>query len=312
MGAPHTIDVILADDPSKHLKGPFTADEPVYNIIQRIAIELQQPQADYNYQELYLSGFHLEYYPQLPLANYRILGGILTYQSFRKGEISVFVKTLTHGKTLCISCNPWNTVLALKKILFRREGVPLGQMLLQYHGKLLKDDSSLQSQGVHAMATLTMSTRVRGGLNLILSASTRFADVSTGNTENFKLVSRSSPGLTVRPGTNVQVMCPCTPRYQVICPVHFGTIELTQRQFICPNCKSSHDTVPVTVGFRMCKYRFHGLKADGTQFTTGWAVIDQQGYYRRFESRIQTEWTRLDFLAHGAEHFGRLILKASE
>ncbi|KAK3804857.1 MAG: hypothetical protein J3R72DRAFT_428693 [Linnemannia gamsii] len=127
MASLQTVEVILANDLSKQLRVPFTTDESVYNITQRIAIELQEPQGDYNYQELYLAGFHLEY-PHLPLADYRVLGGTLT--------------TLTLGNTLCIPCNNWDTVLTLKKILFRREGVPLAQLQLQLlqDGKILVDD----------------------------------------------------------------------------------------------------------------------------------------------------------------------------
>ncbi|KAG0371948.1 hypothetical protein BGX24_000955 [Mortierella sp. AD032] len=293
MASLQTVEVILANDLSKHLRVPFTTDEPVYNIIQRIAIELQEPQGDYNYQELYLAGFHLEY-PHLPLADYCVLGGTLTYQSFKKGDMSVFVRTLTLGNTLCIPCNPLDTVLTLKKILFRREGVPLAQLQLLQDGKILVDDKTLQSQGVDAMSTLTMLTRLPGGLALGFNAPLQFADVSDGSGPmKRKLYTNAPRGRSVSTGTNVEVNCDCTPRYQVICDIGFGTIELTQNQFTCPNCESSENTVPVTVGFWMCKYRFHGLKADGTQFTACWNLVRKSDKYQLFDPRKQTEWTRL-------------------
>lgn len=150
---------MLADKPGKRVKVPYTANEPVYNIVRRITMELQESKADYNYQELYLGGFHLEY-PHLSLDNYRVLGGTLTYQSFKKGDMSVYVKTLTKGKTLCIGCNPSDTILALKKILFRREGTPLSQVKLHYKGKVLDDEDTLESRGIGRLSTLAMSTFV--------------------------------------------------------------------------------------------------------------------------------------------------------
>ena len=43
-------------------------------------------------------------------------------------------------KSLCISCNSSDTTLDIKKIIFKREGLPLAQLLLQYRGIILKDD----------------------------------------------------------------------------------------------------------------------------------------------------------------------------
>jgi hypothetical protein len=291
MESAQTVEVMLADNPGSRLKVPYSIDEPIYNIVQRIAIELQEPKDDYNYQELYLGGFHLEY-PQLPLDNYRVLGGTLTYQSFKKGDMSVFVKTLS-GKTLCIGCNPSDTILALRKILFKREGVPLAQLRLQYRGRILKDHSTLESKDIGSLSTLTMTTRVRGGDYMGLVEPFQFADVSDrSGVINKKLAHSASPGRTLCAGTNVKVNCPCTD-YEVISPVHFGTIEISQAKFICPNCESSDRTVPASVSFYKCKYRFHGLKADGTQFTSGWTVVNQPGYSQTFDRKKQTGWARL-------------------
>ncbi|KAK5805543.1 hypothetical protein F5H01DRAFT_325497 [Linnemannia elongata] len=247
MASPKTIEVNLANKPGECVSVLYTADEPIYNIIQRIAMELQETKANYNYQELYLEGFHLEY-PQLPLAHYRVLGGTLTYQSIKKGDIS----------------------------------------------SLNDDDATLESSGIRGMSTLTISTRVRGGLGASLSLPIQFADVSSrDNVKNIKLATYAPPGRVVYPGTNFEAYCSCTPKYRVISPVHFGTIEISQEKVPCPNCESSHRTVPVSVGFRMCKYRFHGLKADSTQFTTNWSNTVKSNDYQLFDPKKQIGWTRL-------------------
>ncbi|KAG0288325.1 hypothetical protein BGZ96_007881 [Linnemannia gamsii] len=263
MSFPDTIEVMLADKPGKRVKVLYTANEPVYNIVRRIAMELQELKADYNYQELYLGGFHLEY-PHLPFDNYRVLGGTLTYQSFKRGDMSALVKTLTERKNLCIGCNPSDTILALKKILFKREGTPLAQIKLQYKGKALDDDDTLESRGIDrlstlTMSTLTMSTPVLDGLRLDLFAPMKFADVSnSANATTVKLVSK-----------------------------------LSQHNFECPNCEDAKKTVPVTVGFRTCKYRFHGFKAGGTQRTTGWTKVEGSDKYQYFDPKKQIGWIRL-------------------
>ncbi|KAF9086239.1 hypothetical protein BGX23_009038 [Mortierella sp. AD031] len=293
MESPLTVDVLLADRPGEHVTIPYTIHEPVYNLAERVAIQLKEPKKDYHYQELYLEGFHLEY-PQLSLDNYRVLGGTLTYLSFKKGSMSFFVKTLTGDKSLCLSCNPDDTVLTVKKILFKREGVPVAQLQLMHQGRPLKDDMTLQSQGIGKLSTLSMSTRMRGGLNVALTAPLKFADVSdSSNVKKRQLVNEYPPGRKVYPGTNIEVTCPCTPKYRVISPVYFGTIELSQEKIPCPNCEKADRTVPVTVGFRTCKYRFHGIKADGTQFTAGWTDVNKEDQYQIFYPKKQTEYSRL-------------------
>ncbi|KAF9139148.1 hypothetical protein BGX30_008300 [Mortierella sp. GBA39] len=293
MASPDTIKVNLANQPGECVTVPYTANEPVYNIIQRIAMELQETKTDYNYQELYLQGFHLEY-PQLPLSNYRVLGGTLTYQSIKKGDMSVFVKNLSGSKSLCIGCNPSDSVLDLKKILFKREGAPLGQMRLQHHGKILDDDDTLESRGIGRMSTLTMSTYIRGGLSLNLVAPIKFADVSnSGNVHKVKVGYGGPPERTVRPGTNVYVKCPCTPKHEVIDPIRFGVIELSQERFHCPKCEKADKTVPITVGFFFCKYRFLGIKTDGSQLTTDWTSVNKSDECQVFDPKKQIGWTRL-------------------
>ncbi|KAG0068948.1 hypothetical protein BGZ89_003793 [Linnemannia elongata] len=294
MASPKTIEVNLANKPGECVSVLYTADEPIYNIIQRIAMELQETKANYNYQELYLEGFHLEY-PHLPLAHYRVLGGTLTYQSIKKGDMSIFVKSLSGSKSHCISCNPSDTILDIKKILVKREGIPLAQQLLWHRSSsITDDDATLESSGIRGMSTLTISTRVRGGLGASLSLPIQFADVSSrDNVKNIKLATYAPPGRVVYPGTNFEAYCSCTPKYRVISPVHFGTIEISQEKVRCPNCESSHRTVPVSVGFRMCKYRFHGLKADSTQFSTNWSNTVKSNDYQLFDPKKQIGWTRL-------------------
>lgn len=65
--------------------------------------------------------------------------------------------------------------------------------------------------------------------------------------------------------------------------MHFETIELSQHNFN-PNCEDNK-TVPVTVGFQNCKYRFHGLKAGGTQIVTGWTNVEGSDEYQQFDPK---------------------------
>lgn len=58
-------------------------------------------------------------------------------------------------------------------------------------------------------------------------------------------------------------------------------------------CHSSNRTVPVTVGFASCKYRFSGFKAIGEKYTSDWVVVDEDDCYQLFKSDAQTVWGRL-------------------
>ncbi|KAF8946884.1 hypothetical protein BGZ47_011033 [Haplosporangium gracile] len=244
MASAGTTEFMLAGRPGKYVTVPYIAEEPIYNI-------------------LYLQGFHSEYH-QLPLAEYRVLGGPLTYQSIKKGDISVFVKPLKWRQVTLHRLQPVRHRSGYQEDPLQTRGRPLAQIQLQYQGKILDNEDSLESRGICRMSTLTKSTRVRGGHSLSFFAPMKFADVSNrANVHHRRLTySHRYPERSVYPGTSVEVKCPCT-KLDVISPVRFGTIELSQEKFACPKCENDK-TVPVTVGFRLCKYCFYGIKANGT------------------------------------------------
>lgn len=98
-------------------------------------------------------------------------------------------------------------------------------------------------------------------------------------------------GRVVCKGMNIEADCKCTPDYHVICMRRYGLYELNKDVLYCPVCYS-RDVVPVTVGFHKCEYRTHGIRSDGTQFSTDWITIDNDNY-NVYDSEDKSEWARL-------------------
>jgi hypothetical protein len=108
------------------------------------------------------------------------------------------------------------------------------------------------------------------------------------------LFSKSAPrGRMSCFGTNVECKCECTPGYRVVCRKNFGTIELSDAKFTCPNCNQDDKIVPITVGFVRCKYRFHGIKGNGQQHTSEWKDVTDDDLYQLLSPSNQTTWKRL-------------------
>ena len=120
-----------------------------------------------------------------------------------------------------------------------------------------------------------------------------FVDISnTSGVVNIKSSRRALPGRTAAPGMNIECKCECT-LYRVICMRRFGAIELSQAQLQCPICQKSNRIEPINVGFVQCKYRFHGIKATGQQYSSEWKSVAEEGVYQCFDSAKQTLWARL-------------------
>ncbi|KAF9096474.1 hypothetical protein BGX29_008552 [Mortierella sp. GBA35] len=186
------------------------------------------------------------------------------------------LRSPVHGVRNHLSCDLEDTVLTVKKILSKRRGVPLAQLLLQHRGRLLNEDDTLKSHGIKKTSKLSVSTRMRGGLSVTMVAPGKFADVSDSlSIRTFGLTRGRPPGLTVRPRCQRRGQVPLHSK-EVICPVHFGIIGLGKEKFRRPNCEKDDQAVPVTVGFRLCKHHLHGLKTDGTQFTGEWTSFHKE------------------------------------
>ncbi|KAG0069136.1 hypothetical protein BGZ89_003477, partial [Linnemannia elongata] len=50
---------------------------------------------------------------------------------------------------------------------------------------------------------------------------------------------------------------------------------------------------PITVGFMQCKYRFHGIKLSGEQYTSDWRKVTKDDCYQVFKPDKQVHWRRL-------------------
>ncbi|KAF8942027.1 hypothetical protein BGZ47_006951 [Haplosporangium gracile] len=123
---------------------------------------------------------------------------------------------------------------------------------------------------------------------------TLFSDVSVAsNVHKVDFSTSAPPGRVAAPGTNVECECACTPSHRVICIKTFGSLELPDTTFVCPNCNLHDMIVPVTVGFMSCKYRFHGIKRTGEQYTSDWVDVKDHDGYQLFDADKSTVWRRL-------------------
>ncbi|KAG0213560.1 hypothetical protein BGX33_002844 [Mortierella sp. NVP41] len=94
-------------------------------------------------------------------------------------------------------------------------------------------------------------------------------------------------------GAKIECNCSCTPDHRVICPTNMGFTELANKTLTCTNCHKSDTIVPVGVGFLQCRYRLHGMKLDGKQFTSEWTSVTWDDGYQYFDPNNQRNWHRL-------------------
>ena len=75
--------------------------------------------------------------------------------------IKIFVKTLT-GKHITIEINQNETVISLKKLIEKQEGIPIDQQSFIFAGKQLEDEVPLNLYDIEEGSTLHLIIRLRG------------------------------------------------------------------------------------------------------------------------------------------------------
>ncbi|KAF9380763.1 hypothetical protein CPB97_008154 [Podila verticillata] len=161
-------------------------------------------------------------------------------------------------------------------------------------------------------ATLHLVLRLRGGLSLTSTLGVKFADVSDQTAiQRIPFSKDVPPGRICCYGTNIECRCDCNDgKYLVICKQSFDIVELTSANFKCPVCHRACLS-PVTAGFVGCKFRFHGIKTSGEQYTSEWMATAVKDGYARFDPKKQASWYRLmieSVSLHGAAHHGRCMM----
>ena len=287
-----TLDVLIAREPGRSVSVPYKDHEPIFFLVQRISNLVGDKDDDTILRrEIFMNGVLLRNL-QESIARYRIYGSMLTYRA--QDNWSLFVKTLT-GKTISFSAGPQSTIDEIRHMIQVQEDIPTDQIRLIFDGKQLEDGRTLKYYNMCHESIIHMSLRLRGGYSgPALSGGFSFSDVSNTNSVRRVGFSDSAPrGRSACNGTNVECKCECTPSYRVICRKDFGTIELSDATFTCPNCHRQDTIVPVTVGFASCKYRFHGIKGNGQQYTSDWKDVTKDDLYQLFSPSKQITWKRL-------------------
>ncbi|KAG0003449.1 hypothetical protein BGZ79_000846 [Entomortierella chlamydospora] len=263
---PATLDILIASEPGKSVSIPYKAEEPIFFLIQRISNQLGENTNNSLWRRLYVNGMYIEE-EQQSIENYRIFGNVFTY--------------LSSGNN----------------------GIPPDQQRFVFAGVQLKEHRTFQDYRIAKESVIHLILRLEGGGAVLPSVT--FSDVSdAAGVRKYEFSDSAPPGRVVYPGTNIECSCECTKGYRVICPKYRGVIELSKERFTCPNCDESSRIVPVTVGFSECKYRFHGIKANGEQYTSDWKEVKPEDCYQLFSPGNQITWKRLVIESAGLEDCG--------
>ncbi|KAK3833139.1 MAG: hypothetical protein JOS17DRAFT_741632 [Linnemannia elongata] len=288
------LDIIIANNSNtKTVNVPFKDTEPVYFILERVRSKLGTKKEDTIRQDLYVNG-KIIVDQQKSIGYYRIFGRTLTYRtSLNKVVFTILVKTLTGRVHTLRNCHQLLRISDIKVLIEPLENSPPDLQRLIFAGKQLDDTKTLQDYNIKKDATFHLVLRLRG-CGSGITPGIIFADVSNNsNVRKIKFSEHAPRGRIACAGTNVECNCACTPSHKVICAMKFGSLELVDTTFVCPNCDQYDSIVPVTVGFMSCKYRFHGIKGTGEQYTSDWVDVKDDDCYQLFEADKNSVWRRL-------------------
>ncbi|KAG0344923.1 hypothetical protein BG004_004080 [Podila humilis] len=264
-----TLDILVAKQPGKVMKVPYHLEEPVYFLTRRVSFFLGETAQSHIRQSLHIRGIPL-LDPAKPLSFYRVCGVALTYFSEPKNDINILFRGL-NGKTMVkVIPDKVHSQENFSPSFSTAKTTPPttaelheDDIQLIFNGKHLSDGNlDLIASSLVSGSTVHARCLLRGG-----GGKFKFADVSQPcHVRKLSWASLPIPDRTASYGTNIEGRCPCTPEYAVVDEKHFGCIELSTGKCACPRCLKP--LKPVTVGFALCKYRFHGIKYSGEQYTS--------------------------------------------
>ncbi|KAF9154468.1 hypothetical protein BG015_000876 [Linnemannia schmuckeri] len=265
-----TFDIIIVNNPGQYVTVPYKDTQPIFFVLESIRSQLGIKEEDIGRQDLYINGRHLEA-QQHTTAHYRAFGRTLTYRNHSKSNMRITIKKLS-GISVPLKVHSSMRISELKEMFHCKEGIPSDQPNDQY---------SLMDYNIQKECVVYLILRLHDGGTMLGMV---FADeFVTSNVRKVDFLATAPPGRVASPATNVE--CKCAKK--------FGTLELLEESFICPNCDKSDKIVPVTVGFMSCRYHFHGIEAAGEQYTSDWKDATDEDCYQLFNSDKSTTWRRL-------------------
>ncbi|KAH7034475.1 hypothetical protein BKA57DRAFT_185335 [Linnemannia elongata] len=292
------IKIVNSDRPAYTIQILYNPTDPLSILFKRIHARLGTDEKSVYHQDLLLHGTPLEDHSRT-LEDYCNVDGqtTLTYHalSFRsrtEGDLVVLVNVL-YGETYTLHFAPETTISEVKTVLHLLSGLVPSAQILIFAGKKLEDECSLTNYGIGEGSIIHLVRRRPGGA--AAPHCITFSDISdTSGLRKIETTEPLPPGSITFPGTNVECVCNCTSTHRVVCKKAFGTLTLSESFFVCPNCGESDGIIPVTVGFRRCKYRFRGTKASGELYTSDWKEVTTDDCYQLFESSREISWHHLD------------------
>ncbi|KAF9082230.1 hypothetical protein BGX23_012666 [Mortierella sp. AD031] len=244
----------------------YNNNDPVSCIIERLRDQLRKEESTIYPDDLYINGIQIDN-TGITFNHYRIFGRILSYNAVYKDESSIIIDT---GQTINL------------------------QNRLKTEWRLCNNSTTLKDYGIKPCDVVWVIPGQGGGGGM--APGFNFADVSDRTGIRTTVDHPISDHTTCQysyPGAKIECNCSCTPDHRVICPTNMGFTDLANKTLACTNCHKSNTIVPVGVGFLQCRYRLHGMKLDGKQFTSEWTSVTRDDGYQYFDPDNQRNWHRL-------------------